>query len=139
MRTTDELRRDATPFADSVIDTLPPRGDRFVTWNQYAQRVLLDHGGHRYSVTNMVMSPKGGVAVSVRLQFADDEWYDAVGEGDTPTAAESNAYKRACAHAGIGLHLYCDDEDEKNQYWLIGTMMAQIKDDEQPAEVEVGE
>ena len=139
MRTTDELRRDATPFADSVIDTLPGRGDRFVTWNQYAQRVLLDHGGHRYSVTNMVMSPKGGVAVSVRLQFADDEWYDAVGEGDTPTAAESNAYKRACAHAGIGLHLYCDDEDEKNQYWLIGTMMAQNGNSEQQAEVEVSE
>jgi len=121
MRTPEQLIADATPFADGVIKQLPPRGDNYVTWNQYAQRLLLTHGPHRYSVTNLVMSPKGGVAVSVRVQFSDDEWYDAVGEGDTPTSAESNAYKRACAHAGIGLHLYCDDKPE-NRYWLIGVL-----------------
>jgi hypothetical protein len=40
-----------------------------------------------------------------------DEVYGAVGEDKTPTAAESNAFKRACAKAGIGLHLY-------DHYWL---------------------
>ena len=50
-------------------------------------------------------------AVSVRIWFGNDEWYDGVGEDDSPTSAESNAYKRACAHAGIGLHLYDD-------FWL---------------------
>ncbi len=128
MRTREELLRDAAPFADQVIKQLPPRGDNYVTWNQYAQRLLLDHGGHRYSVTNMVMSPKGGIAVSVRLQLGDDEWYDAVGEGETPTAAESNAYKRACAHAGIGLHLYCDDQPE-NRYWLVGVLSKDDSDE----------
>ena len=125
MRTREELLRDAAPFADTVIKQLPGRGGGpaldYVAWNQYAQRLLLDHGGHRYSVTNIVVSPNGGIAVSVRVQFSDDEWYDAVGEGDTPTSAESNAYKRACAHAGIGLHLYCDDQPD-NRYWLVGVL-----------------
>jgi len=122
MRTTGQLIRDTARFAEKVIQQLPASAGRpaldYVSWNQYAQRLLLDHGAHRYSVTNIVISDKGGVAVSVRVQFSDDEWYDAVGEGDTPTAAESNAYKRACAHAGIGLHLYCDEQKPANQYWL---------------------
>ena len=110
MRTRQQLIADTAPFSDKVIEQLPGRGGGpaldYVSWNHYAQRLLLQHGGHRYSVTNIVTSPNGGVAVAVRVQFSDDEWYDAVGEGDTPTSAESNAYKRACAHAGIGLHLY---------------------------------
>ena len=125
MRTTEQLIEDTAPFPDSVISQLPGRGGGpeldYVAWNQYAQRLLLQHGAHRYSVTNIVVSDKGGIAVSVRVQFSDDEWYDAVGEGDTPTSAESNAYKRACAHAGIGLHLYGD-------FWLHGRL--QRSDDE---------
>ena len=44
-----------------------------------------------------------------------DETYGAVGEDDAPAAAESNAFKRACAKAGIGLHLY-------EHYWLHGQL-----------------
>ena len=115
MRTREQLVEDTAPFPDSIIEQLPAGPNKpaldYVAWNHYAQRLLLQHGAHRYTVTNIVVGEKGGVAVSVRVQFSDDEWYDAVGEGDTPTSAESNAYKRACAHAGIGLHLY-------GNYWL---------------------
>ena len=123
MRTREQLIEDTEPFPDGLIEQLPAGGSRppldYVSWHQYAQRLLVQHGGHRYSVTNIAMSPKGGVAVSVRIQFSDDEWYDGVGEGDTPTSAESNAYKRACAHAGIGLHLY---ESDDSPFWLHGKL-----------------
>lgn len=120
MRTRDQIIQDTEPFPDSVIEQVDAGGGRkadYVSWNQYAQRLLLQHGAHRYeviSVTNgkQLVGPKDDKrevwlwAVSVRLYLEPDEWYDAVGEGDSPTSAESNAYKRACAHAGIGLHLY---------------------------------
>ena len=121
--------RDAEPFPPGVVQQVEAGGGRkadYVSWSQYSQRLLLHHGGHRYEVTHLthgkqVTETKSGPketyiwSVAVRLQFGDDEWYDAVGEGDTPTSAESNAYKRACAHAGIGLHLYGD-------YWLYGRL-----------------
>ena len=144
MRTTATLIEDTKPFPDSVIKSLPPRGDSYVAWNQYTQRILLQHGAHRYEVTNVTAFPVATkqfqavdsddvpevdtagtpllitrtqyiYAVSVRLFIDNDEWYDAVGEDDSPAAAESNAYKRACAHAGIGLHLYGD-------FWLHGRL-----------------
>ncbi len=157
MRTTEELLLDATPFADEVIKKLPPRDDAYVTWNQYNQRMLWAHGAHSYSVTNTVAYPVATKmfqslddndmpefdgnekallvqrtqyvwAVSVRLHISADEWYDAVGEDSDPASAESNAYKRACAHAGIGLHLYTDDREE-NRYWLTGVLNKQINDE----------
>ena len=129
MRTTKEITADAQPFNDRLIEEIPAGGGRtasYVSWKHYAQRLLLVHGAHRYTVTSVthgrqVTETRDGPketyiwAVGVRVQFSDDEWYDAVGEGDTPTSAESNGYKRACAHAGIGLHLYGD-------YWLVGQL-----------------
>lgn len=118
MRSRDELIRDSEPFPQNLIKTKPGKFEAdYVTWTEYAQRLLLHHGGHRYEVTQLthgkqVTATKEGPresyiwSVAVRLYLDEDEWYDAVGEGDTPTSAESNAYKRACAHAGIGLHLY---------------------------------
>ena len=141
MRTREEIAADAVPFNPSVIREVDAGGGRkadYVSWPHYAQRLLLAHGPHRYTVTGVhfgrkhigrkadrakpdVVTEEYVWAVSVRVQFGEDEWYDAVGEGDNPTAAESNAYKRACAHAGIGLHLYGD-------YWLHG----QLTKDDQP-------
>jgi len=62
-----------------------------------------------------VAGSDGRYAVSVRVQFDDDEWYDGVGIDSDADKAESQAYKRACAHAGIGLHLY-------GGYWLLGAL-----------------
>jgi hypothetical protein len=103
------LIRDTEPFPDAVVEKLPPRGDAFVSWPQYAQRLLLHHRGYSWRVTHL--APNGdGWAVAGELTLGD-ETYGAVGEDNTPTSAESNAFKRACAHAGIGLHLY-------QNYWL---------------------
>jgi hypothetical protein len=93
-----------------------------VSWNHYAQRLLAVHNAHRYQVTSVVWG--NGWAVSVRVQFADHEFYDGVGyDEQDATHAESQAYKRACAKAGIGLHLYGD-------YWLEGYL---TKEPEAPA------
>lgn len=110
MRSRDELIRDTEPFPASVIKTLPPRGDRYVPWHQYAQRLLLHHGGYDWRVTNLIFAD--GTWAAAGVLTLGDEAYGAVGEDSTPTSAESNAFKRACAHAGVGLHLYDDN------YWL---------------------
>ncbi len=119
MRTRDQLTADTKPFADKVIKQLPPRNEDYVSWQHYAQRLLLAHGGHRYTVTSVTFGD-GQWTVAVRVQFADDEWYDGVGMDSKADAAESQAYKRACAHAGIGLHLY-------GEYWLHTVLTQQEK------------
>lgn len=122
MRTLKELVRDAEPFPDELVKKLPPRNESYVPWRQYAQRLLLHHGGHRYEVTHVVF---GGNAwsVAVRLWLSPDEWYDGVGTDSDADKAESQAYKRACAHAGIGLHLYGD-------YWLHGRLQKDLNAEE---------
>ena len=109
MRSREELTRDTAPFPDSVIKQLPPRGDNYVPWTHYAQRLLLHHGGYSWTARQATYADNTWVVVG-NLTIGD-ETYGAVGEDDAPAAAESNAFKRACAKAGIGLHLYED-------FWL---------------------
>lgn len=113
MRTLEELVRDTEPFPDDVIKRLPPRDEAYVSWQHYAQRLLLHHGGHSYEVTHVVFGD-GKWTVAVQLTLGD-ETYGAVGTDGSADAAESQAYKRACAHAGIGLHLY-------GSFWLHGRL-----------------
>ena len=116
MRTHDELIRDSEPFPDKLIGSLPPRGDAFVTWSQYAQRLLFHHGGYDWHI-NIVLNG-GQWVVAGALTLPSGDTYSAVGEDDTSaTSAESNAFKRACSKAGIGLHLY-EDNEKGNPYWL---------------------
>jgi hypothetical protein len=122
VRTRDELIRDTEPFPDSVIEKLPPRGDNYVTWTHYAQRLLLYYGGYSWEPGDAHYQKierertDGSIyiehvwTVTGKLTLGD-EVYGAVGEDNSPTSAESNAFKRACAKAGIGLHLY-------EHYWL---------------------
>ena len=129
MRSLEQLIQDAEPFPDKLVQKLPPRGDSYVPWYQYAQRLLLQHPGHSWRVTS-VMESLGVWVVVGELDLTGPERvevgttameyrnvYAAVGEDDSPASAESNAYKRACAKAGIGLHLY----DEAG-YWLHGRL-----------------
>ena len=135
MRSREQLFQDTEPFPDALIKKLPPRGDSYVKWQQYAQRLLLHHPEHSWRVSDIVYQPgylypvKDGDgkltdeqawappvwAVSGELDLGDGNVYAGVGEDDAPASAESNAYKRAAAHAGIGLHLYGD-------YWLHGRL-----------------
>jgi hypothetical protein len=117
VRTLPELLRDAEPFPDRLIEKKPGGASRpsvdYVSWPHYAQRLLLDHGGHEYRVTHVVFGDgKWTVAVAVDL---GDESYAGVGTDSSADNAESQAYKRACAHAGIGLHLY-------GGFWLHGRL-----------------
>lgn len=109
MRSRDELMRDTEPFPESVIKQLPPRGDNYVSWQHYAQRLLLYYGGYDWRVSSV--THVDGVWAVVGELVVGNTVYGAVGEDNTPTSAESNAFKRACAKAGIGLHLY-------GQFWL---------------------
>ena len=135
MRTPEQLIADTQPFPDKLVQKLPPRGDSYVKWSEYNQRILLHHPDHDYRVTSITHSPgytypkkddDGNLtdvllwappvwAIAVEFTF-EGSVYAGVGEDDSPTSAESNAYKRACAHAGIGLHLY-------GGYWLHGRLV----------------
>lgn len=123
MRTPEQLLKDTEPFPDSLISKLPPRGDSYVPWYQYAQRLLLHHPDYSWQVSSVMFANE--VWAVVGLLAFDETAYGAVGEGDSPTSAESNAFKRACAKAGIGLHLY--DEDG---YWLHGRLAKGNGDDD---------
>ncbi len=123
MRSREQLIQDTEPFPDNLIESLPPRGDSYVKWSHYAQRLLLHHPEHSWRVSSVMEAAGVWVVVgeldltgSTRVEVGDHAMeyqnvYAGVGEDDAPASAESNAYKRACAHAGIGLHLYGD-------YWL---------------------
>ena len=118
MRTPEQLVTDTKPFKADLIEQIPGSGNRpaidYVAWHHYTQKLLATHGGHNWFVE---WQPKfeGGLWVVVGRLLLDGpggESYDGVGTDEkSPLAAESNAYKRACAHAGIGLHLY-------GSYWL---------------------
>lgn len=121
MRELKDLVRDTEPFPQNVIKQLPPRNEDYVPWPQYAQRLLLQHGGHGYRVTHLSFGG-GKWAVAVEIQFAG-EFYAGVGTDESADSAESQAYKRACAHAGIGLHLY-------GNFWLHDRLRKDLDADE---------
>lgn len=117
MRSPATLVRDTEPFPKDIIKQLPPRGDDYVSWTHYAQRILLHNGGYSWEPTTALFADNKWVVIG-HLTI-EDERYGGVGEDTTPTAAESNAFKRACAKAGIGLHLYGD-------YWLHGRLEEEL-------------
>jgi hypothetical protein len=123
MRTLKELVRDTEPFPAAVIKKLPPRNEDYVPWFQYAQRLLAQHGGHSYRITHLEFGD-GKWAVAVAVELAG-ETYGGVGIDASADAAESQAYKRACAHAGIGLHLYDNDK-----FWLHGKLQRDLAESE---------
>ncbi len=119
VRTPEQLIADTAPFPDKLVQKLPPRGDSYVPWYEYAQRLLLHHPDYSWTVTTIVAGANGwAVAGDLRLE-KDGPCYSGTGEdAESVASAESQAYKRACAKAGIGLHLY--DEDG---YWLHGRLV----------------
>lgn len=129
MRSRDELIRDTQPFPVDIIEKKPGGAKRpdvdFVSWPHYAQRLLLHHGGHRYEVTHVVHGD-GKWTVAVQLTLGE-ETYGGVGTDESADNAESQAYKRACAHAGIGLHLY-------GGFWLH----RRLQTDDSETETEAG-
>ena len=139
MRSQADLIVDTEPFPDNLIKKLPTGYNAdYVEWHEYNQRLLLQHPDHDYRVTSVTYAPGyiypledkdtgkltgeeawappvWAVAVAFTIDGRD---YHGVGEDDSPTAAESNAYKRGCAHGGIGLHLY-----NRGGYWLHGRLV----------------
>ena len=134
MRTPEQLIRDTKPFPAEWIDQAGS-GRTFVSWSGYNQVMLYVHPEADYDVTNVTYAPgylyplqdddgkytgEDGWAPpvwAVAVQFViEGTRYAGVGSSDDPLSAESNAYKRACSHAGIGLHLY--QKLPKTPYWL---------------------
>ena len=142
MRTPDQLVRDTKPFPKAWIDQAGS-GRTFVSWSEYNQVMLYVHPEADYVVTSVThapgyeypdpdaeipgdltwMPPVWAVAVEFIIEGTR---YAGVGSSDDPLSAESNAYKRACSHAGIGLHLY--EKLPKTPYWLHDTLSKELSD-----------
>ena len=124
MRSRDQLIQDTEPFPDSVIAQLPKTDKRpaldYVSWSHYTQRLLLHHPDHGWRITSLVAG-SGGWAVAGELVI-DGVPYAGIGVDASADNAESQAYKRAAAHAGIGLHLY-------GGYWLHGRLQKDADDE----------
>ncbi len=134
MRTPEQLVRDTKPFPAEWIDQAGS-GRTFVSWSEYNQVMLYVHPEADYDVTSVTYAPgyhypvtDDDGATTEEMRWSPPVWavavqfviegtrYAGVGSSDDPLSAESNAYKRACSHAGIGLHLY--QKLPKTPYWL---------------------
>ncbi len=124
MRSRDDLLRDTEPFPDKFIEIKPGGANRpdlsFVSWSHYNQRLLLTYPDHSWRIIALV-ADGGQWAVAGELTI-DGVSYAGVGTDASADNAESQAYKRAAAHAGIGLHLY-------GGYWLYGRLEKDAADE----------
>jgi hypothetical protein len=106
------------PIPERLIQTKPQGGAkiRFCAW--YRTQKILDHytGGHwewhcdLLPVGDMLVA-KGTLTVhaadgTYSRQATGSEAMDVKGYGDTSSNAEAQAFKRACARFGLGIHLY---------------------------------
>ncbi len=108
----------AVPFPDGLIEQLPPRGDDYVAWFHYAQRLLATTDDYSWEVVALTYAEDGGPDGPLwvcrgRLTVVNGMPKDGVGVGDTPKNAESDAFKRAASKWGYGLHLWAGKD-----YWL---------------------
>ncbi len=106
----------AVPFPDSLIEQLPATNKRpalsFIGWHHVAQRLIAEHGWDwSWEVDDLLPLAAEGWLVRGGLTVADYPRKDGIGTGDTPKAAESDAFKRAASKWGYGLHL-------RGDYWL---------------------
>ena len=130
--------QDAEPFPDSLVKQLPATAKRpaldYVSWYQYAARLLINYPDYEYAVTDVTFG-NGLWAVSVSLQLEPDgPTKAATGDDTTPSAAESTAFKRACAKFGIGLHLYFKSDE---RYWLHERLEAQYQTEPEIVEAQL--
>lgn len=127
------------PFADAVVKTKPGgKGGRYVSWSDKIQRLYhlgIDFDWEIVSVTTAfdpatanakLVDVNEPVAVQGRLtaRFVDGvgglrvRTVDGVGQGSDAKKASTDAFSRACAMLGLGLHLWCQGGDKDGGYWI---------------------
>lgn len=118
------------PFPTKVIKQLPATGRRpaidYVSWTDKIQR-LIQITDYDWQILTITSSGDTGepVAVHGRLTLTVDgksRVVDGVGQGTDAKNASTDAFSRACAFTGLGLHLWCQGNDKDGGYWITGVM-----------------
>ncbi len=126
MKTFQEIQTElGLPFHPSLIEFKPGYGNgddkiglAYVTWTEYAKRLDFVCPGQWSMPEPPVVVPNGGelVTLSLQLEIRDDmDTHSFLGTSDAKpgTQAFDQAFKRACALAGLGRYLY-----DMPQNWL---------------------
>lgn len=108
------------PFPKKLLKTLPKAGGlEYVPVEHYVQRLLAEHGPYDWKIQNVYdlgtqVSVVGWLTLTVDGR---ESTYSGTGSSkdldrdNAVETAEAQSFKRACAKAGLGLHLY-------GGYWL---------------------
>ena len=117
------------PFSAAAIKTVDKGkySASFVSWTDKIQR--LQQLGLEWNFTIQGFSESGDqhepVACHGRLAIRIDETarvFDGIGQGQDAKKASTDAFARACAFAGLGLHLWCQGGSKDSGYWVTGKL-----------------
>lgn len=121
----DQQRELLEPFPSKVVKQIPRGGFSadFVSWTDKLQRLM--QVGQAYNWTILAVFDSGDDSEPVgchgRLEVTLDgvaRVVDGVGQGRDAKNASTDAFSRACAFLGLGLHLWCQGGDKDGGYWI---------------------
>jgi len=126
--TETQQRQLLEPFPAKVVKQLPGSyAADFVSWTDKIQRLMQVVGPFDYQIVAVFDSgdEKEPVAVHGRLTVTVDErvrTVDGIGQGKDTKNASTDAFSRACAFLGLGLHLWCAGGTKDGGYWIVGVL-----------------
>ena len=118
---TNQLKDLATPFPKDYVKSKGQRGDSYVPHAIVKQRLLQVCGGYDFAVIREIYDGDTltGVLAELRVivdgeihfiqEFGDVEQHQSNNASNAKHAV-SDAFKRCCAHIGLGLHLWAQDD-----------------------------
>ena len=113
------------PFPTKVTKTVDKGFGpiQFVSWTDKLQRLLQVCGGFDWEVSDPFQSGDTNESVGVRgrLTVTIDNTVrvvEGIGTDRDAKKAETDAFARACAKIGLGLHLWTQGGEKDGGYWL---------------------
>lgn len=126
-------------FPDRIVKQLPATSKRpaldFVSWTDKIQRLIQISSDYDWQIIAITSSGDSAepVAVHGRLSLTVDgtrRTIDGIGQGDTAKKASTDAFARACAFIGLGLHLWCQGGSKDGGYWITTALDKGVSDGE---------
>ena len=114
------------PKAIKQINTGKYTAD-YVSWTDKIQRLMQLGIQYDWTIEGVHRSgdEKEPVAVHGRLLMVVDgqpRIIDGVGQGRDTKTASTDAFARACAFIGLGLHLWCQGGSSDAGFWITGKL-----------------
>lgn len=121
------------PFPRQVIKQLPKGGIQvdFVSWTDKLQRLMQLGLPYDWQIVGLADSgdPSEPVACHGRLTIwidGQERVVDGIGQGRDAKNASTDAFSRACAFLGLGLHLWCGGGGKDGGFWITGALDKEV-------------